>query len=47
MLQSDTDKTATAIAKCLGDVPLYEHEWAAYLSFSYNVGTTAFCNSTT
>ena len=46
MLQSDTDKTATAIAKCLGDVPLYEWEWAAYLSFSYNVGAPSFCKST-
>jgi lysozyme len=31
---------------CLGDVPLYEWEWNAYMSFIYNVGPTAFCQST-
>ena len=46
MLQDETDKTASAVAKCIGATPLYEWEWAAYLSFSYNVGTTAFCGST-
>lgn len=31
--------------KCIGDVPLYQHEWDAYVSFSYNVGWKAFCGS--
>lgn len=31
---------------CLGDVPLYQHEWDAYVSFTYNVGSGAFCRST-
>lgn len=46
LLESESDKTATAIARCIGDVPLYQHEWAAYVSLSYNIGTTAFCGST-
>jgi lysozyme len=27
-------------------VPLYQHEYDAYLSLSYNIGPTAFCKST-
>lgn len=46
MLESDADKTATAVARCVGDVPLHRHEWAAYVSLTYNIGTTAFCTST-
>jgi len=31
---------------CLGDVPLYQNEWDAYVSLTYNIGTSAFCKST-
>lgn len=31
---------------CLGDVPLYQHEWDAYVSLAYNIGTSAWCSST-
>ena len=31
---------------CLGDVPLYQNEWDAYVSLTYNIGTGAFCKST-
>ena len=31
---------------CLGDVPLYQNEWDAYVSLAYNIGTGAFCKST-
>lgn len=30
---------------CIGDVPLYQAEWDAYTSWTYNVGTTAACGS--
>ncbi|HEY1127886.1 MAG TPA: lysozyme [Roseateles sp.] len=33
------------LSNCVG-VPLRRHEWAALLSWSYNVGTTAACKST-
>lgn len=31
---------------CLGNVPLYQNEWDAYVSLTYNIGTGAFCKST-
>ena len=31
---------------CIGDVPLYQGEWDAYTSWTYNVGTGAACSST-
>ena len=33
------------LSNCVG-APLRRHEWAALLSWSYNVGTTAACKST-
>ena len=30
---------------CIKDVPLYQHEYDAYVTTAYNIGTTAFCNS--
>lgn len=35
------------VKECMGDIPLYQYEFDAYINFSYNVGTTGFCNSTT
>ena len=35
----------TAVKKCV-KVPLYQHEYDAYISLAYNVGTGAFCGST-
>jgi len=32
--------------KCLGDVPLYQYEWDAYVSLTFNIGSGAFCKST-
>lgn len=34
-----------AIKQCV-KVPLYQHEYDAFIQFSYNVGTQAFCKST-
>lgn len=45
-LQWHADKTAIALAKCIGDVPLAKHEWDAYVSWAYNVGITRACQST-
>jgi lysozyme len=41
-LQNDFAKE---MVKCI-KVPITQNEYHAYLSFSYNVGTHAFCNST-
>ena len=34
-----------ALKQCV-KVPLHQHEYDAYLSLAYNIGPTAFCNST-
>lgn len=34
-----------AVSKCI-TVPLYQHEFDAYVSLTYNIGPTAFCKST-
>ena len=31
---------------CIGDVPLHPHEWDAYVSLTFNIGSGAFCRST-
>lgn len=41
----DVQKFEGAIKQCV-KVPLYQWEYDAAVSFSYNVGATAFCNST-
>lgn len=42
---SDMQKFEGAIKQCV-KVPLYQHEYDAYLSLSYNIGSGAFCRST-
>jgi lysozyme len=44
-LLQDADKFSEGVKKC-ANVPLYQHEYDAYVSLSYNIGTGAFCNST-
>lgn len=46
LLGSTADKMQRDMRGCLGDVALYQHEWDAYVSFTYNVGPHAFCSST-
>lgn len=41
----DVSKFEGAVKECV-KVPLWQHEYDAYISLSYNIGTTAFCNST-
>lgn len=31
---------------CIGDVPLSQGEWDAYVDLTYNIGSGAFCRST-
>lgn len=42
---SDVQKFEGAIKQCV-TVPLHQYEYDAYLSLAYNIGPTAFCNST-
>jgi lysozyme len=35
-----------AMRQCIGDVPMYQHEWDAVISWSFNVGAKAACDST-
>lgn len=44
-LLESTEKHADAIRQCI-HVPLYQHEFDAYISLSYQIGAGAFCRST-
>lgn len=41
----DVQKFEGAIRQCVY-VPLYQHEYDAYVSLTYNIGAKAFCGST-
>jgi lysozyme len=41
----DVQKFEGALKQCV-TVPLAQHEYDAYISLSYNIGASAFCNST-
>ncbi len=43
--QRDLVRFEGAVKSCV-KVPLYQHEYDAYVDFSYNIGTSAFCGST-
>lgn len=45
-LGQHVDSFQSDLRECIGDVPMYQHEWDAIVSWAYNVGTTAACNST-
>lgn len=42
---ADVQKFEGALRQCV-TVPLYQHEYDAFISLSYNVGSNAFCGST-
>jgi lysozyme len=42
---SDINKFEGALKQCV-TVPLHQREYDSYLSLAYNIGPTAFCNST-
>ena len=44
-LLDSANSIAKGMVACI-QVPLHQHEYDAYLSFSYNVGYGAFCKST-
>jgi len=44
-LGQDVSEMERGLAKCI-KVPLYQHEWDAYVSWTYNVGVGAACGST-
>ena len=42
---TDVNSFENALKKCV-IVPLHQYEYDAYISLSYNIGSSAFCNST-
>lgn len=44
-LEADANKFAQAVKRC-APVPMYQHEFSAWVQFTYNVGESAFCGST-
>ena len=44
-LLADANQYEQAVKSCV-TVPLYQHEYDAYLSLTYNIGPGAFCSST-
>ncbi len=42
-LSRTLDAFADEVAGCIGDVPLHQHEFDAFVSLAYNIGTGAFC----
>lgn len=44
-LLADADQYASAVKRC-APVPMYQHEFDAYVSLTYNIGPSAFCSST-
>lgn len=45
LLQQDVRTAEAAVRSCV-KVPLYPHEFDAYVSLAYNIGGRAFCGST-
>lgn len=44
-LAVEAEEHARSVQGCV-NVPLYPHEFSAYVSLAYNIGTGAFCRST-
>jgi len=44
-LGQDVGVFESEMRRCIGDVPLYQHEWDAYVSLAYNIGYGGFCKS--
>lgn len=45
-LGQDVQTFEKEMKQCLGDVALFQHEWDAYVSLTYNIGYSGFCRST-
>lgn len=44
-LLKEADEHAQGVKRC-APVPMYQHEFDAYVSLTYNIGVGAFCSST-
>ena len=44
-LMADSSKFEKAVKEC-APVPMYQYEFDAYVSLTYNIGSSAFCKST-
>jgi lysozyme len=45
-LNFQADVFQQEMRRCIGDVPMYQHEWDAVISWAFNVGSKAACGST-
>ena len=45
-LNEQTNVFQQQMRQCIGDVPMYQYEWDAIISWSFNVGSKAACGST-
>jgi lysozyme len=45
-LNQQADVFQQQMRQCIGEVPLYQHEWDSIISWSFNVGSRAACGST-
>lgn len=45
-LNQQADVFQQQMRQCIGEVPLYQHEWDAIISWSFNIGSRAACGST-
>ncbi|NBW16129.1 MAG: lysozyme [Caulobacteraceae bacterium] len=45
-LADDVTEHERGLRRCLSDVPLHQHEWDAAVQLAFNIGVSAFCNST-
>jgi lysozyme len=45
-LNAQADTFQREMRSCIGDVPLHQHEWDAFVSLTFNIGSGAFCRST-
>lgn len=45
-LSEHTENFQKDLKRCIGDVPMHQHEWDAVVAWAYNVGTGAACRST-
>ena len=45
-LSEHTENFQKDLKRCIGDVPMHQHEWDSIVAWAYNVGTGAACKST-
>jgi lysozyme len=45
-LNYQADVFQQQMRQCIGDVPMYQYEWDAVISWSFNVGSRSACGST-